>query len=73
MNYSSKSAQPYQAVLVDPSTGLATIKTSVCDSEIQAREWACSLAGPCRVELWHNETMIGACMPPLLPDASGSI
>jgi hypothetical protein len=73
MNNSSKSAQPYQAVLVDPSTGLATIKTSVCDSEIQAREWACSLAGTCRVELWHNETMIGSCTPPLLDDNGGSI
>jgi len=68
MNNSSRPAQPYQAVLLDPSTGLATIETLVFDSEMQAREWACSLADTCRVELWHNERMIGSCTPPLVPD-----
>lgn len=68
MNNSSKSAQPYQAVLVDPSTGLATIKTMVWDTEVQAREWACSLAHTCRVELWYNEKMVGCCTPPVGPD-----
>jgi hypothetical protein len=70
MNNSSSSAQPYQAVLVDPSTGLATIETLVCDSEMQAREWACSLAHMSRVQLWHNERMIGSCTPPLGPTKS---
>jgi hypothetical protein len=70
MNNLSSSVQPYQAVLVNPSTGLATIKTLVCNSEMQAREWACSLAHTHRVELWHNEKMIGSCTPPLGPTNS---
>lgn len=61
----SRSAHPYQAVLVDPFSGLATIERLDCDSEMQAREWALSLAHTCRVELWHREKMIGACSPPL--------
>ena len=64
MNRSSTSSQPYQAVIVDPSTGLATIETLVCDSAMRAREWACSHAHSSRVQLWHNERMIGSCMPP---------
>ncbi len=68
MTNSSRSAQPYQAVLVDPSTGLATIETMTWDSEMQAREWACSLAHTDRVELWYNERMIGSCTPPLVPE-----
>jgi hypothetical protein len=63
MNRSANSTQPYQAVIVDQSTGLATVKTVVWPSEAQAREWASSLANTCRVELWYNEKMIGSCLP----------
>jgi hypothetical protein len=72
MNQPSHSAQPYQAVVVDPSTGLATIKTSLWDNEMQAREWASSLANTCRVDLWYNEKQIGSCMPPSGPVFPGS-
>jgi hypothetical protein len=65
MTDTSKSNQPYQAVITDPDTGLATVQTFVWDSEVQAREWACSLAHTRRVHLWHNEKMIGSCAPPL--------
>jgi hypothetical protein len=64
---SANSTQPYQAVIVDPSTGLSTVKTVVWASEAQAREWVSSLANNCRVELWYNEKMIGSCLPPLAP------
>jgi hypothetical protein len=71
MNWSTNSTQPYQAVIVDPSTGLATVKTVVWTSEAQAREWVSSLANNCRVELWYNEKMIGSCLPPLAPGPCG--
>jgi len=58
MNNSSRSRQPYQAVILDPSTGLATVKTLVCDSEMQAREWACSLAQTSPVQLWYSATLV---------------
>jgi hypothetical protein len=71
MNRPADSTQPYQAVIFDPSTGLATVKTVIWDSEAQAREWVSSLANTCRVELWYNEKMIGSCLPPATPGTLG--
>jgi hypothetical protein len=53
----------YQAVLVNRSSGLATIANGQYQSNEQAHAWARSLAISCRVELWHNERMIGTFPP----------